>query len=551
MSKSLLQLLSISALILASGCADEGFPTGLLLDTEEDATNDDGGDTATEEDGTLEDTTEEDATSDGEADTATEEDATSDSEGDTATEEDGTLEDTTEEDATPEPPYRLITDPGHTSDTDAQLAEFYATYGARETFPADHVRAIEAMLRADDAANDGDFTGADALIESVFALVPRSTPGWDAAPRVGHAGSNTGHPVAYYGLRMLEQIVAFAPSEDATNSLHMTAVVAPCAVGRAPQPPGTEPTEDLDVALDPRILEDNARRLFVATSLFRHWLRAITDGVNVELQVYVLEDCSTVDFTDSEGTIVSYPDSEEMIHAVHSDVANTTDIWWVITPSGIRNTEAELERHTITGGMGLSGLGLPLLLSDDRWFTQKPNHLGEGEWTELELRTYHTQWFQHEFMHHLFRTWPEFGLEATGHQWFDRRTWPDDFEGVFEPDYYAEAITRRLRSATPSIAEALEAPTFLSIAELGMDAVLGSYERRPVENGYHEVTIERRGDAVIWQNAAEVSWSLLEREDMLFTGPDCPYGEVEIGIQGTDERVDRLLFNSERYHRLD
>jgi hypothetical protein len=153
-------------------------------------------------------------------------------------------------------------------------------------------------------------------------------------------------------------------------------------------------------------------------------------------------------------------------------------------------------------------------------------------------------------MHHLFRTWPEFGLEATGHQWFDRRTWPDDFEGVFEPDYYAEAITRRLRSATPSLAEGLAAPTFLSIAELGMDALLGNYERLPIENGYHVVTIERRGDEFVWQTDAGASWSLLEREGALFSGPDCPYGEVEISIQGAEGMVDKLIF-FEPFNRVD
>ena len=33
----------------------------------------------------------------------------------------------------------------------------------------------------------------------------------------------------------------------------------------------------------------------------------------------------------------------------------------------------------------------------------------------------------------------EFGLEKTGHQLFDRTTWPADFQGVLEPDYFAEA----------------------------------------------------------------------------------------------------------------
>ena len=476
-----------------------------------------------------------------------------------ASDVDGSIEDAGEDDVAvdvgpdvdPEPPYTLITDPGHTWSTESQLEAFYSTYAPVEDFPQLHWNAFESLLVAHDAVVERNYGLAEVAVEElVFSRAPRSTSAWDPSPRVGFAGTNTGHPVAYYGLRMLEQIVAYDGGiEPSAPPLIMTAVVAPCANGRAPQPPGEDPIEALDVLIDPEILADDARRLYLSTDLFRRWLFAITDGVPVELQVYVLDVCSTVDFTDSEGTVISYPDADAMIDAVHPDVANSTDIWWVVTPSGIRNTEAELDRHTITGGMGLSRDGRPLLLSDDRWFVQKPDHLGTGMWTEVELRTYHPQWFQHEFMHHLFRTWPEFGLEAAGHQWFDRATWPDDFEGEFEPDYYAEAIARRLRDATPSLGEGLDAPELLSIDAIGVDALLGRYERRPIENEYHEVTIERRGDDLVWQTAGTAFWTLQVTGGRLYSGPECPYGENPIAIVGADGRVDRLMF-FEPYHRV-
>ncbi len=477
-----------------------------------------------------------------------------------ASDADGSIEDAGDDDVAvdvgpdvdPEPPYTLIRDPGHTWSTEAQLEAFYSTYAPREDFPELHRVAFESMLVAHDAVVERDYDLADVAVEElVFARAPRSTSAWDSSPTVGFVGTNTGHPVAYYGLRMLEQIVAYGGGlEPSAPPLIMTAVVAPCANGRAPQPPGEDPIEALDVLIDPEILANDARRLYLSTDLFRRWLSAITDGVPVELQVYVLDDCSTVDFTDSEGTVISYPDADAMLDAVHPDVASLTDIWWVVTPSGIRNTEAELDRHTITGGMGLSRDGRPLLLSDDRWFVQKPDHLGTGMWTELELRTYHPQWFQHEFMHHLFHTWPEFGLEAAGHQWFDRATWPDDFVGQFEPDYYAEAIARRLRDATPSLAEGLDAPELLAVDAIGVDAILGRYERRPVENEYHEVTVERRDDSLVWQTAGSAFWSLQVTDGRLYSGPDCPYGENPIAIVGADGRVDRLMF-FEPYHRVE
>jgi len=41
---------------------------------------------------------------------------------------------------------------------------------------------------------------------------------------------------------------------------------------------------------------------------------------------------------------------------------------------------------------------------------------------------YFPQWFQHEFFHHLYRSYPDLKLEAASHQWFDRLSWPRDFE---------------------------------------------------------------------------------------------------------------------------
>ena len=47
-------------------------------------------------------------------------------------------------------------------------------------------------------------------------------------------------------------------------------------------------------------------------------------------------------------------------------------------------------------------------------------------------------------------------LEAGDHQWFDLSTWPDDFVGKWEPDYYAESIEKRLLDASPTLASGLD-----------------------------------------------------------------------------------------------
>ena len=202
--------------------------------------------------------------------------------------------------------------------------------------------------------------------------------------------------------------------------------------------------------------------------------------------------------------------------------------------------------------MGGYGAGLPLFLSDDAWFTRKPEHLGSGPYSEIELRAYQPQWFQHEFMHHLYRTWPEFGLEDTGHQWFDLNTWPSDFEGVWEPDYYAESITKRLLAAEPSLAEGLQAPEYADFSVEDPGLLAGSYRREPVQNAWHEVSIVQSGEDLRWENAAGASWSLEVREGQLWAGPDCPYGEQVLPVvMASAGSVAGVYFGGELYGRID
>ncbi len=65
--------------------------------------------------------------------------------------------------------------------------------------------------------------------------------------------------------------------------------------------------------------------------------------------------------------------------------------------------------------------------------------------SDVEIQTFFSTWLLHEFSHHLFnRAYPEFELEKESHQWFDKQNWPDDFEGVYQPDYFIEALQKRI-----------------------------------------------------------------------------------------------------------
>ena len=441
------------------------------------------------------------------------------------------------------------TSPGETEglSTEELLEALYADNGGEDAFPTHQVLALETLLYAQDEIESGDWESAATRVDAVFEEMPLSTSIWMEG--LGHEGLNIGSPVAYYGLRMLDQILDLG-QQTASGTLQMTAVVAPCAEVSRPTLPDLE-AEIVSLDIAEEILADNAHTLVVSTLLFRRWVQAITGGMEVELVVYEMTECTTVDFTDDGSVIVSYPDANSMVDSVPDEIARSTDFWWVVAPSGVPGDGSGYDRHFITGGMGGYGMGLPLFLSDDAWFTRKPEHLGTGPYSEIELRAYQPQWFQHEFMHHIFRTWPEFGLEDSGHQWFDLTTWPDDFEGVYEPDYYAESITKRLLGADPSLTEGLSAPELVDLTTFEPLDLVGSYLRSPPENDWHTVTVSLNGVDLLWSNAAGVSWSLEINEGELWTGSDCPYGAQKVPVEAHDGSIVALWFGGEKYVRLD
>jgi hypothetical protein len=321
----------------------------------------------------------------------------------------------------------------------------------QQNFPASYIRSVETMIRAHDDVILGDYLAARERIDAVFATQPLSAEIWTDGELT--KGLNTGHPVGYYALRMLDDITNLGEIET-NNNLQLTAVIAMCAnVERLTWPELA--TEKIDLTIDPAILSDGYKILYESTDLFRRWVKAITRGTELNLVVHESNQCTRVDAYQENNLVISYPNAEQMVSSVPDYIAAQTDMWWVIAPSGVPGDGSGFNLHFITGGMGLIE-DRPLFLSDDAWFTRKPEHLGSGKYLEIERRSYLPQWFQHEFMHHLFQAWPEFGLEKSDHQWFDRSLWPNDFKGKWEPDYYAEAIEKRFITASPSLSNGLD-----------------------------------------------------------------------------------------------
>jgi hypothetical protein len=104
--------------------------------------------------------------------------------------------------------------------------------------------------------------------------------------------------------------------------------------------------------------------------------------------------------------------------------------------------------------------------------------------------------------------------------------------------------------------ESIESASQARLAALSPEFLVGDYQRTPVENGYHEVTISWDRDTLTWTNRSEVSWSLEWADGRLTSGEDCPYGAQSIDIELTGEdtpagtpEIRGLKFNGEHYYR--
>lgn len=81
--------------------------------------------------------------------------------------------------------------------------------------------------------------------------------------------------------------------------------------------------------------------------------------------------------------------------------------------------------------------------------------------------------------------------------------------------------------------------------------VTGAFERRPITNAWHRVTVSLQRGELLWSNEAGVSWDLEFRDGELWTRDDCPYGAQALGLDGDGSQVDGLIFQGELYQRID
>ncbi len=312
-----------------------------------------------------------------------------------------------------------------------------------------YVEVVTKLLEAEDKVLAEDYRAARTIIDALIAAYPLSDDVWGSILQTGNDKSthpHLGEPGAYAHLRMLDDITKVGVSKllPGTRPIQMAIVMPACSdiFPKTGQPV-------LNRRLNPEIEVDSYEVVRQSLRLFQSYILAISGGeLRLELNFYKIDACTQIDR-------VNGYDYNAPIRQLPAEVIEKTDMFWLVYPGDL-NVGGDAG-----GGSGMGGFGAPLkpvFISEDDWIIKKraPDQ-GGGARTEVERRLYLPEWVQHEFFHHLFRSWPELNLEKDGnHQWFDRSKWPADFIGKTEEDYYAEALNKRLYQATPSIAQILQ-----------------------------------------------------------------------------------------------
>ncbi|MBK8555453.1 MAG: T9SS type A sorting domain-containing protein [Lewinellaceae bacterium] len=415
------------------------------------------------------------------------------------------------------------------------LPEFYSMYGGSSQFTEHTNDAINTFIGAEEAIAAGDYGTAQNLINDLFATYPKGNNVWWNVFNDPN-GANLGTPHAYYGVRMLEDIVNYQlnpASNPVVKTANMKVVLVGCSEGIQPSTNAELQNSTgsfITNELDNRLRENDYCLVKQSLDLFLKYITAISHGelvVNVEY-IELPDLCMDVSVTSSPpyfatGSIGPIWD------ALNDTVKNETDWFWMIYPSHVPAFPDFEDKAFITGGMGSDSKGGPVFIIDDKWLVRKPAHLGSGLYNDIERRIYLPQWLQHEFYHHLFRIYPEFSLEVNGHDWFNLAFWPNDFNGQFEADFYAESLHKRLQTACVPLSNKLitriEADQVDLSTTLTMNELLGAYSLDNIGNPWHEGEIILDNGMYFWRNSANVQWQVTPNlaAGILETGSDCPY----------------------------
>jgi hypothetical protein len=88
------------------------------------------------------------------------------------------------------------------------LDQFFECYGGKKVFSEHSIKALTTFVQVEEAINAGNYIQAKVLMDDLYKTYPVGDNLWWQVWNAPN-GANVGSPHCYYGLRMMEDIIAY------------------------------------------------------------------------------------------------------------------------------------------------------------------------------------------------------------------------------------------------------------------------------------------------------------------------------------------------------
>ena len=293
--------------------------------------------------------------------------------------------------------------------------------------------------------------------------------------------------------------------------------------------------------LDPRFTANFHESTRWGFWLFSEYIYAMTDGrLQMYIKPYIQQDPTIFkimyDPSKTRGergalSLILEPNQDQYNREL--DAVRTFDMTLFLTPTVNLQRLRKLGVPGFgSGGAGFAGGKSSIHAQVHGWMIRPFATIAEKDKTTddivlrrpTELIWSLADFIWHEWAHTVNWLYPEIPIEKKGHDYFDRTTWPPDFVGQTQHEYFSEFMKKRLLIFGTGVMELTKRllrhdPSPAELKGITLDYLLGKYFYNNVKS-YEEQNVHWRGQIekynkspIVWHNDANAYLNLYPQVD--------------------------------------